>query len=611
MSKIIRFPAIAMCLGFLPGTPAFAQYVERIVETVRTSDVQVLTSGPVHEAFAETIVNDPEPDLVVLQPPPPPIAEDPPDIVPEGPNMTWIPGYWAWDDDRNDYLWVSGIWRAVPLGRSFVPGFWSRVGHGYQWSSGFWLSADDTEITYLPEPPDPVETGPPPPSPSPNLIWTQGIWVWDQDRYAFRPGHWVEATPDWMWIPAHYIWSPRGYVFVDGYWDYPIEERGVLFSPVYVSPVVRTSSRFVYEPTMVIDLQVFTDHLFVRPRYSHYYFGDYYAASYIDRGIYPWFSVQARRVGYDPIYAQRRWRHRDDPDWERHVEVDYRRRQDDERQRPQRTLDVQLQLGDRAEMAVKGIIVAKTLQQMAQANQNRFRTVSQPEREQNVQKARVASKTSQERKAVESLDDRDGAEPVKPTAPVRAKTPPPVATAKKEAPPSKAPAPKKPEAATVDRSVEAKPKPKVEKKTSQPSTPAKPDAPPSDRPAATPPSTAPKPASPATPPPPSAAKPVTPPAPKDEPKPATPPVRYSPPPKEEPKPPPVKYSPPPKPVPPPAPAKPVTPPDKPDDQASKGNQPAPPPNAKGAEKSSSGKSQKKDKDKNDNDDKDKKDKDDH
>lgn len=592
---------IASCFGLQSAVTAMAQFTERRVETVRTSEVQILTSGPVHEAFAETIVNDPEPDLVVLQPPPGPIAEDPPDVVPVGPNMTWIPGYWAWDDDRDDYLWVSGIWRSVPPGRSFVPGFWSRVGHGYQWSSGFWIDADEAEITYLPEPPDPVEAGPPPPAPSPNLIWTPGVWVWDQDRYAWRPGHWVEATPEWMWIPAHYVWSPRGYVFVDGYWDFPIEERGVLFSPVYVSPVVRTSPHFVYAPSTVIDLEIFTEHLFVRPRYRHYYFGDFYAVTYVDRGIYPWFSVQARRVGYDPIFVQRRWHHRHEPDWERRIEVSFNRRRENERERPPRTLDVQLHLGDRAEAAVKGFVVAKTLQQLAQARQDRFRTVSQPEREQNVQKARVASKSSQERKALESPDDREGAEPVKPTAPVRAKAPSPMATAKKDAASSKAPAPKKPEAAAVDRSVEPKAKPKVEKKTSQPS--AKSTAPPTQKPAAAPPTPAPRPVSPATPPTPSVAKPVTPPPPAA--KPTTPP-----------------------------PARPVTPPAKPDDEASKGKPPAPekaeprpqpkpddeasksktPPPSKPPEKSSdqaskSGKSKKKDKKDNENDNKEKKDKD--
>ncbi len=37
-----------------------------------------------------------------------------PDQKPEGTNVQWIPGYWSWDDERKDYLWVSGFKRDVP-----------------------------------------------------------------------------------------------------------------------------------------------------------------------------------------------------------------------------------------------------------------------------------------------------------------------------------------------------------------------------------------------------------------------------------------------------------------------------------------------------------------
>src|SRR5262245_10063417 len=79
--------------------------------------VEVLTRGPVHEAFAETIVFDPEPGVVVPKEPPDLIEEVPPEQKPEGTNVEWIPGYWAWEDERNDFLWVSGVWRAVPPDR--------------------------------------------------------------------------------------------------------------------------------------------------------------------------------------------------------------------------------------------------------------------------------------------------------------------------------------------------------------------------------------------------------------------------------------------------------------------------------------------------------------
>lgn len=465
------------------------QWVDQTVETVRTTEVQVLTSGPVHEAFAETVIYDPEPDMVVMAPPPEALDEQPPDQMPDDPDMTWIPGYWAWDDDRDDYLWISGIWRSVPPTRRYVPGYWTRVGPGYQWTSGFWMDENATEIVYLPEPPERIEPGPPPPAPAPNLIWSPGTWIWDFDRYVWRPGYWVEATPDWLWVPAHYVWGPRGYVFVDGYWDMPIERRGVLFAPVYVSPMLRVS-RYSYAPTVVIDLDIFTDHLFVRPRYRHYYFGDYYATAYVDKGIYPWFSVQSRRVGYDPIYVQRQWVHRNEPDWERRIVGNFDRMRDNERERPPRTLALQMQLGgDRAEAAVKGLVVAKTLQQMAQSstNRTRFRTVDASDRDVISQKARDATKARESRKVVETRDEAVTDGPVKRTAPVRDPVPPAAVATRKSTATSKSAAPKAPEAPKPDRTVEPKPKQKVERVTRQPKPPERepgkaPESKPSQRP---------------------------------------------------------------------------------------------------------------------------------
>ena len=45
--------------------------------------------------------------------PPEPIEELPPEYRPDGDNVRWIPGYWAWDDERQDFLWISGLWREV------------------------------------------------------------------------------------------------------------------------------------------------------------------------------------------------------------------------------------------------------------------------------------------------------------------------------------------------------------------------------------------------------------------------------------------------------------------------------------------------------------------
>ena len=105
--------------------------------TTPEEGVDVLTYGPIHEAFAETIQFDPEPGIIVPKAPPDDIKEIPPEQKPEG-DVDWIPGYWAWDDDRADFIWLSGVWRAVPPDRQWVPGYWFKSGKEFQWVSGYW-----------------------------------------------------------------------------------------------------------------------------------------------------------------------------------------------------------------------------------------------------------------------------------------------------------------------------------------------------------------------------------------------------------------------------------------------------------------------------------------
>ena len=199
----------------------------------------------------------------------------------------------------------------------------------------------------MPEPPETAEAGPNIAAPSADSTWLPGSWIWHENRYVWRPGFWAAVQPNWVWVPDHYMWAPRGYVFVNGYWDYSIGRRGVLFAPVHFDRGVYGRPGFSYSPATVIDLSVFTNHLFLRPRYQHYYFGDYYAANYQTAGFLPWFSFQSSRYGYDPIYAHQRWQYRQDPQWEQRVEADFRNRRDHEDARPPRTWAAQRDLGTR------------------------------------------------------------------------------------------------------------------------------------------------------------------------------------------------------------------------------------------------------------------------
>jgi len=58
--------------------------VAQQVSAAHQDGMEVLTRGPVHEAFAETITYDPEPGIVVPKAPPDPIEEVAPDQRPEG-----------------------------------------------------------------------------------------------------------------------------------------------------------------------------------------------------------------------------------------------------------------------------------------------------------------------------------------------------------------------------------------------------------------------------------------------------------------------------------------------------------------------------------------------
>jgi hypothetical protein len=367
--------------------------------------VQVLTRGPVHEAFAETVTYNPEPGVVVAKSPPAAIEEVPPEQRLEGANVAWIPGYWAWDDERSDFLWVSGIWRALPPGRQWVPGYWGKVAQGFQWISGYWSDAKVEQVEYLPEPPATVEIGPNVAAPSADDIWLPGCWVWQSGRYAWRPGFWAPAQPNWVWMPAHYVWAPRGYVFVDGYWDYSIDRRGVLFAPVYFSASVYGRPGFSYSPTTVIDLGVFTSHLFLRPRYQHYYFGDYYAANYSGAGFFPWFSFQANHFGYDPLYTHDRWQHRHDRGWAGRLEADFQNRRNHENLRPARLWDGQRGVGARGlQPGGTNPVLAMPLNDYRK-NKNsplRFQPVNPSERTQFTQHAKDVQRFREERQKLET-----------------------------------------------------------------------------------------------------------------------------------------------------------------------------------------------------------------
>jgi hypothetical protein len=277
--------------------------------------VEVMARGPIHEAFASPTA-EPAPTKSVPKQPPKPVNEMPPEEKPAG-NVVWIGGYWAWDDDRNDFLWVSGIWRTLPPSKQWVAGYWREDGDQWQWVGGFWTdaAAEDgaaKDVTYLPKPPAPPVVAPPGDPPSAECFYVPGTYLWNGTDYVWRAGYWAKVQPGYVWVPAHYRWTPSGYIHIAGYWDLAMSRRGFLYAPVVVDYAV-VGPTFVYTPTYAVSDTVVLDAMFVRPCTCHYYFGDYYGVRYRDYGFES--CVVYSQRNYDAIIVYERYERRSDPTW--------------------------------------------------------------------------------------------------------------------------------------------------------------------------------------------------------------------------------------------------------------------------------------------------------
>ena len=60
----------------------------------------------------------------------------------------------------------------------------------------------------------------------------------------------------------------HGYVFVAGHWDYPIDQRGMLFTPVSFTSPIYLNRAFVYTPQYLVALNNLVDNLFVCPGFQ-------------------------------------------------------------------------------------------------------------------------------------------------------------------------------------------------------------------------------------------------------------------------------------------------------------------------------------------------------
>jgi hypothetical protein len=287
----------------LLGSLSVSQAQEELPPEIDSDGVQTLTRGPVHEAFASPTVADPKPGLVVPKPPPADIREQPPEYQPDGQNVQWFPGYWAWDEDRDDYIWISGAWRDPPPGKRWVPGYWAELNGGFQWVSGFWIDDQVEEMEYLKAPPASLEQGPTMASPGDDYFYIPGTWTYVNNDYQWSAGYYAPYREDWIYVQPHWVWTPRGYIFINGYWDWRVPRRGQIFAPIYVTSVVYQRPNYYYTPRCTINTSNLFVHLWVRDSYCHYYFGNYYGPTYAHRHFTPWCNYNSRPHCHDPLFT--------------------------------------------------------------------------------------------------------------------------------------------------------------------------------------------------------------------------------------------------------------------------------------------------------------------
>lgn len=315
-----------------PPTPVFDQ------PTVSHENLGYLAldQGPVHEAFAAPVVTDPSGGTRVFdRPPPKSIDEQPPETGFDVADMKWIPGYWYWSDEADDYVWVSGLWRKVPQGRIWIPGYWSETQSGHhRWTNGYWANEEVSAgtVNYVPVPPRSIDNGPSTPAPSEDYFWVPGNWEYVLNNYQWRSGYWSMSQGDWVWQPACYAYTPRGYVLVDGYWDYLPQDRGQLYAPVIFYDPIYLQPNYVYRPRYPLaDSTSVLLSLFIRPGYPHYYYGDFFGPLHAKHGYRPWYDLgygsgyftpwlgnydrMYRKSGIDFVGSMRRYEDHAHSDW--------------------------------------------------------------------------------------------------------------------------------------------------------------------------------------------------------------------------------------------------------------------------------------------------------
>ena len=284
---------------------------------IAADDVEVLARGPVHEAYAEPSDENPSPRPSFRSSRPGRSRNCHRTRSRRATTSSGCPGYWHWDEDRKDFIWVSGFWRNAPPGRVWVPGSWREVARRLAVGRRLLAGRDRGSAATGPRsstcrsrrPRSRCRAGDPAPTETDVYIPGQlglaravRVAAGRTGSSTGRAGCGCRPTT---------AGPPSGTSFVDGYWDYPLADRGVLFAPVYIPPAVyarpgvrlhadlrREASRACSAPVRAAAGS------------GRYYFGDYFAPTYASLGFTAWCGTRraspsgsARRLGYDPLLS--------------------------------------------------------------------------------------------------------------------------------------------------------------------------------------------------------------------------------------------------------------------------------------------------------------------
>lgn len=203
-----------------------------VVIKAKSTPFTVLTDAKVHEGLIAPEYYHTEVPPAAPKTPRADLVEQKPKIPAElEKRAVWVPGYWDWKADTEEFVWTTGIWRFPPPHRRWVPGQWTRTDDGFVRVRGHWAPELIKKVAYVGAPPRYRGTFPLPDVLAKNQFWVPGWWVpADGGKFTWREGFVAQKFDDWVWTPAQYHWAPSGWLFVDGYWDYPLAARGQSFA---------------------------------------------------------------------------------------------------------------------------------------------------------------------------------------------------------------------------------------------------------------------------------------------------------------------------------------------------------------------------------------------